>query len=351
MIRRILEAVFRHKLLLLVPPLMIPALALAPVLLSEGTYATKAGVWVERPLYLATVDDRDGFVTPAQRQVDRLGELLLTRGFRADVARRSPLADLADTPAGDRKLEDMITEGLTFFPLGRHLIVLEFRAADGDVSYGFLKALTEAFREKVSSDRVRQGRVAISFWETRLQEATDETAKAREAYNQYLLANPDLLSRDSAPILIDPKLTDLQRRMRLAENAIETATAALEQARLDLATSGKGDELGFQVIDEPRKPTAPSRRLRDLLLFPAAGTLVGVALSAVLLVVLVATDRAVRAEPELAGRGTVLGTVPLLRPEGFIGRQGREAVRRAVGFIAGSAVQVKPRARLVGEQE
>ena len=56
MIARLLESFFRHKWLLLLPPLLIP-LIVGPIALltASAYYETWIGVWVDRPTILSTV--------------------------------------------------------------------------------------------------------------------------------------------------------------------------------------------------------------------------------------------------------------------------------------------------------
>src|SRR5438270_377962 len=67
---RIIEAFFRHKLLLLLPPFLIP-LIVGPIALMSAPvyYEAWTGIWVDRPQYLAY--NQAGwtqYLTPAQNQ-------------------------------------------------------------------------------------------------------------------------------------------------------------------------------------------------------------------------------------------------------------------------------------------
>ncbi len=75
-----------------------------------------------------------------------------------------------------------------------------------------------------------------------------------------------------------------------------------------------------------------------MLLYPLAGLLVGLGLSAVLLVVLTAGDRSVRTESDLTQPTRVIGVLPRLRLKRVPKGAGPDATRRAIGFVAGSAL-------------
>ena len=90
MIRKILEAFFQHKLLLLLPPILIPAIVTPIAVLSTPpAYETAVSVWIDRPAYLNIKDGSSAWVSAVQSQSGRLGELLRTRAFLTDVARQT----------------------------------------------------------------------------------------------------------------------------------------------------------------------------------------------------------------------------------------------------------------------
>ena len=68
MIRKIFEALFRHKFLLLLPPILIPAIV-TPIafLTTPPVYETSVGVWVDRPAYL---EYKDGAAGLGQRRAE-----------------------------------------------------------------------------------------------------------------------------------------------------------------------------------------------------------------------------------------------------------------------------------------
>jgi microcompartment protein CcmK/EutM len=73
-----------------------------------------------------------------------------------------------------------------------------------------------------------------------------------------------------------------------------------------------------------------------------AALVVGLGLSATLLLLLVAADRSVRAEADLPTTARVVGVIPRLRPDRVLKRAGSDATRRAIGFAAGAALPAPP---------
>jgi len=351
MITKFLEAFFRHKLLVLLPPILIPlfvgpwALMTAPVY-----YESFAGGWVDRPTYLNYNDNFSIYSSASSQQSNKLIEVLRTRSFMIDVAKRTSLAPLVGNPKGEDRIATILGQGFTMIPNGDHLLVLHFRADNPRLAYESLNAIMDAFKENTATERVNQASLAISFYQSRLSAAQEELKKTSTSVRQYVAANPNLRSinpdRAAAGDIVlptsvtDPQLGEMMASLQTQQKQVEALRANLDSAQFDASAGLEGQELGFQIIDPPQLATAPTRALRNRLVYPVAGMVVGLGLSLVLLVLLVAGDRTVRSEVDLPNGARVLGAVPHLKlnlkkvPKG----QRRDAMRRAVGFVAGTAL-------------
>jgi uncharacterized protein involved in exopolysaccharide biosynthesis len=351
MITKFLEAFFRHKILVLLPPLIIPlivgpyALVTAPIY-----YESFAGVWVDRPTYLNYSDSFSVYSSPSSQQANKLQEIMRTRTFILDVAKRTTLAPLVGNPRGEERIAQVIGNGFTMFPNGDHLLVLHFKADNPRLAFDSLNAIMDAFKENAANERVNQASLAISFYQARLQTAQEELKKTSASVRQYVAANPNLkaLNPDRAAAgdvalpqsVTDPQLAEMMATLQTQQKQVEAMTSNLNSAQFDASASLEGQELGFQIIDSPQIATAPTRALRKQLIFPIAGMVVGLGISLVLLVLLVAADRSVRSESDLPNGARVLGAVPYLKlnlrklPKSAR----RDAMRRAVGFVAGTAL-------------
>src|SRR5207248_1433330 len=103
----------------------------------------------------------------------------------------------------------------------------------------------------------------------------------------------------------DPQLSELMRQSDTGQREVDRLSGLLEQARLQISASIEGQELGFQMVDNAQLPLSPTRERKKALLYPVAGLVVGVILSATILVLLVALDGATRSETDLVARGRV----------------------------------------------
>ncbi|HEX8969715.1 MAG TPA: hypothetical protein VF937_17665 [Chloroflexota bacterium] len=352
MIRKILEAFFRHKLLVLVPPILIPVIVTPFAYLAfPPLYDTWVSVWVDHPAYLNYKDTSNPFNTPVQTQAGRLNELLRTRAFADDVIGRTSLAPLVGTPAGEARISDLINKSVIIggptdarAANAEHLLVVHVQASTAQVSYELAKALVDAYQDKTTADQSDQATVALDFYQGRTQDAQQRVSQATQNLRRYVASHQssdglDRTTDTSLPAtLLDPKLGELQASLQVAQADMNNAQSAFSQAQRDASAAAQGQQLGFQVLDPPELASGPTPQTRKITIFPIAAAVVGLGLSGMLLVMLVATDRTVRSEADLAAGLRVLGTVPMLRLKRLPKELRAVGTRRAIGAVAGAAL-------------
>ena len=350
MIEKVLEAFFRHAVLIFLPIVVIPFVVVAWVFSTPPQYEAQAGVWVERPAYLNySGDELTRYLPPAKVQLDRLSELMRTRSFTTDVVKDSPLAVYLQTPGGEAFLDQTFARDFDLFQNGDHLLVIRFRSEDSATALALVNAIVEQFRDRASEDRRAQAQLAISFYQGRLTDADGTLSAARTALAKYLDANPSVaaaLAKNGLDYArLDPGFADLQRRVESALRSDDDARGALSSAQLDYASSVQGDAIGFRVIDAAGVSDTPSRQLKKALVYPLAALIGGIALSAGLLMLFALSDHSVRSLADLAPDSVILGIVPSMRPASLARRAGPDVTRRGVGFIAGATLPLKPTER------
>ena len=355
MIARFLETFFRHKLLILLPLFLTPLVVMPfAFILVNPYYEATAGVWVDRPAYIPNTDESSRYVTPAQFQQARLTEMLQTRTFLEDVAKRTSLAPLLNSPQGREDVVIYLGRAIYPMPGGNKLLGIRVRADDPDLTMEIINATLTAFRERVQTERVTQASAALAFYEGQLKSADDERTKAQDAMRRYVAANPRLgadassssnsnsLRANLPTAAIDPQLADLSKRLSDAEREDDRLRTLVEQARFDASASVDGGDSSLQVVDPPVYPTKSQRERRRFLIFPATSITIGVLISALLLIGLAATDRSVRSSADLRNVGRVIGVVPRMGLRKLPRRAGPETTRRAIAFVAGTTMPALP---------
>ncbi|MCC6173981.1 MAG: hypothetical protein IT305_01650 [Chloroflexi bacterium] len=357
MIARLLETFFRHKVLILLPVVITPLVVLPfAFLLVKPYYEVEAGVWVDRPAYAPTSDDWNRYITPAQNQQGKLTELLRTRNFVEDVARRTALEPLLATTQGREDVAEYLQRTITALPTGTKLLTIRVRTENADLSMDIIKATLTAFKERMTSERIGQASAAISFYEGQLKDASDQANRSQEALRRYVAANPRLTTLDPdrgvgssvaarlgiPTTAIDPQLGDLLNNLDRDQKEADRIKELLERAKFDASASLEGNDTSFQVVDEPLPPAGARRERKRLLIFPAAALVAGLAVSATLLIGLAAADRSARSMADLRMVGRVVGVVPRMGLRRLPRSAGPETTRRAVAFVAGTTLPALP---------
>jgi hypothetical protein len=350
--RKVLEAFFRNKLLILLPLIVVPLLATPIALLvAPPQYEAAASLWFERPA--APGQDEVGSQSPtsAQEEANRLRELLGTRAFRANVARRTQLAPLLDSEAGEEEVRKIISRGARISSSGERLLNVSFRGPTPQLPLEMSQGIVDAFGERWAADHRGRALRAVSVFESRLKQAEDELSVARETLRRSSDADPRLAalalsrgvdSQTRLPVLLsttDVRLVELIRDVELQEQQVAQLRTRLQQARLDSAAAMEDQVLPLRVADTPRLPTQVSLG-RNLALLATAAVLTALALSIGLLALFAAVDRSVRsADDPVLPRTRPISAIPDLMPAGrsepaFLG-----LTRRAVGHAAGTVLR------------
>jgi capsular polysaccharide biosynthesis protein len=354
-IRKLLEAFFQHKLLLLLPPILITGIV-APVvvLTTPPAYESSVSVWIDRPTYLNYKDPSTSWLSPVQSQSNRLNELLHTRAFLTDVAARTSLAPLNNSAAGQARIADLMNKSVTIggastiTTASEHLLVVRVAVSSAQLSFELCKGIIDAYQEKTAADQADQAGVAVDFYAQRVKDLQVPLNTASQNLRRYVASRQDAdpgQALDGAQLnlpaaMLDPRLGALQTAVQAAQVDVNTAQAALSQAQQDALTSATGQQYGFQVLDAPQLPTAPTSQIKKIIIYPIAAFVVGLALSATLLVLFVYSDRSVRSEVDLAPGLRLLGSVPHLQLKKLPKKLRSGATRRAIGSSAGTALPI-----------
>jgi hypothetical protein len=346
MIEKILEAFFRHWVLIILPLVVIPMDVVAWVFSVPPQYEAQAGVWVERPTYLAyTGDELTRYIPPATAQRNRLLELMRTRSFVTAIVAGSPLEYMLTSANGGGEMDQIFNRDFEVIQNGDHLLLIKFRSEQSQIAMRMVTAVVDEFRTRASEDRRAQAQLAISFYQARLSDSEAALSQARGELAKYLAANPKIaltLQQNGVEVArLDPTFADLQRKSDAVGRDADAARTSLQSAQLDVSAGNQSDAFGFRIVDAVGVSPSPSRQLKKLLVYPIAAVLIALVIGGSLLLLFAISDHSVRSLADLAPDAVILGILPRLKPS-HITRAGGHATRRAVGFMAGAALPVQP---------
>lgn len=264
------ETFSRHPVLFSLPVIIVGFLALWFAATVPKEYKAGASIWVENsPTGASRSADMTGTpLSPAAQAQQMLFELMSTRAFRLDVARKGPLASYLERHQsqgsgptgvlanlhGSSAVSDQITKALdskhvlTTVP-GPHVFGVEFHGPTPAVTVGTLKALLKAFDDQQNAFEVARQQRAMT-----------------RAQGQMEAASTAIAQPNSAPI------------RKLAETQLRNATRRYNQASLSLA-GARNQTSSLQVMDRPTLPAPAIGGMKKGVFIVFAGILFGLLLS------------------------------------------------------------------------
>jgi uncharacterized protein involved in exopolysaccharide biosynthesis len=335
MSQKALDVFFRHKLIIILPfLLLIAAGALFATTQEDSDYESQAKVWTQRtPLLSSQLGGDDSFSSPASSQARVLNELLSLRSFRLAVAMR--ISSLSGLTIDEQV--DAVRNGTAVYSSGNHIMTVQNKNEDPQLAQEIISAIILTYSERFQETVSAEAEAASLFYEERLATARADLDAAKTDLVTYQQAS----GIDPNSGASDPELTSLTVRVDRAESDYADALDRLQEIYLQRDAALTGRDLGFQVMDPPSFPTSSvTTPKRDLLMLPVLGGLLGIAASVAVLFALVRMDGSVRLPFEAARSGLpVLAVVPNLGrkrrrswPQNFV----RQAVGISRGLVSGS---------------
>jgi uncharacterized protein involved in exopolysaccharide biosynthesis len=337
---RLIELIFRHKLLLSLPIILgLAGGIFAVTQRPDSYYSSRAAIWVERPTPLSgeSIAEFNPYVSPAQNQANSMRELLGLKSFVSDIQRRVDPSAAADTGPADLAANTFI------YPYGNHVLYLEFRARDPEQAQRTVTAIvgayTDIYKERLKDNAER----SRAFYEEQLAASRAALDKASAALTSYVAKHPELSNVDFTQLTAiaarDVELAGLVTAERAARENYDQTLAKFADSQIS-ATTVDGTIPNFLLMDPPEVPTArvtPSKRA--LVAPPAFGIAAGVFVSAVVFLVCWRLDRRIHLAKDLAFLG---GDIPLMtvpRVTSKRRRWPRRFVRVAIAVQNGMAPQ------------
>jgi hypothetical protein len=347
---RILESYFRHRWLYLLPIVLMTALGVVFVLLTKPTYTAKGVLYVETQSYLATLTDlresgASWWTTPAESVNQEISELLQTDAFIRAIIQRTSLEEEMD--GGSAVVDALIEEtrrNVWPSPLGNNQLQVNAVHEDPEIAYQIVTAVIEGYLQwRVNAD-LAESEVAQSFFSDLIETYSVNLAAAREAMRDYVEAHPVPL-RGDRPAEEAMEISRLQGEIDLAASRYATALDKEEETRLAMAQIESDARQTYFLIDAPTIPDTPDTSLRKLALSGGIFTVVGVFLSAGLIVGVALIDRSFRFPIDVINRLDL--PVLTMVPEATIpsANAERQPAASTAAKVASSAAGTEPTAQ------
>jgi uncharacterized protein involved in exopolysaccharide biosynthesis len=340
--RPYLETLFRSKLLVLVPSLLLPALVFAGLRAMPPSYEVGATLWVdaatdEAPNYSGTAPSASAIEARAFQ------ERLRTEAFRERVVRDSGLEEQVETyawpqpqapgsllagfvltrPLGKalgavaattpeeawERATDAVLKQLSVTDLGHNLLTVSYKGPDRETGLKLVAAAIEANNAEKAVAAQRKAEGTSNVQSPVVAALVAEMRAAHDAYAEY--ASALSLSPTAAE---QRKLEDLQKTYFDASNRLQQLKIAQAQATLETLAEWTNKASSLTVIDAPGGSLSPTMGLKLQLALTVIGGVLGVALGATLVVLRTWLDGTVRGAASVETRLNlpVLAVVPAI---------------------------------------
>jgi hypothetical protein len=324
------ETYRRHRLLFLLPPVIL-ALAIGFVSYAGSkTYASTASLWVDNnaaasnsSLAVGPTDIQS--VQPSAAEQTVLNELLATGTFDTNVALGTGMV----SKAGASSLAQTIRSAVTSTVPGPQVLQVNFTGSSPLIAERVVASvLTQLQRETQRFSR-DFGTAALAYDRTQEQSAAKTVAQAKAAVNSYLKLHP------SATAQSDQTYASLVAALSDATSALNSATTQLNQAGAQAQGTVSGVTLS--VLDAPSLNPAPTTGLKSLMMKVIGGGVAGLLISFIIIVILTpggaddwaADITAARDEGSREQIAVLIGQAPSLR--GAVSVRERPGQARAIG--------------------
>jgi hypothetical protein len=295
---RVLEAIFRHPMQLLLMLIIPIGIGLAIAYVLPRSYQSSASLWALRRYEIigATGPESDLESTPSATQAAALSELLQSRDFSLAVAKSTDLISTLHLTASDPQLVDNalsqeVTKHVIVASEGNNLYDVTYSNSNAHVAYQVVAAVVKQFQLQGESFSVVEGQHLLQGYQSQLTQAQNAANTDAQAETQYLKSHPNLTQTGANP-LNDPQYALLDAK-RLQSQAtlqnLETTVATIDQ---EIASESVGSDSFFQVLDAPFQPDVALSRAKNLLEGGGAGAGIGLFVCILFILMLVRRDHA-----------------------------------------------------------
>lgn len=304
--KRTLEAIFRHPLLLLILIVSLPIVGVAVTYFSvPRTYQSTASVWALQRYFVisdATPAVND-YLAPAQTQVTALNELLQTRTFVLAVTQGidlGPTLGLSDAVMNDpQQLQDALYSEISKYvvvtPLDYNLYEISYKNRDPKIAQEVVESVITNFDRRSLGLSIAGGQNLLASYQTQLAKAQKNLNDAVSAETQYVNSHPE----DHLKLTTDPQYQQFDTQRIQAQAIVQNIQNVMNQIEQQISVQGSDVNTLFQVIDAPQVPDRPLSRTKNYLVGGGIG--LGVALLAciIYLVIVVRRNRGVYSARDL----------------------------------------------------
>lgn len=295
---RVLEAIFRRPLQLLLLIILLPVIGVAVVyVVFPRSYQSTTTLWAFHRYEVIGLSgpETDINSTPAQTQANALNELLQAHEFALSIANGTdlpstlPASTLADPYLRDNALFSEISQHVLATAVGYNLFEINYTNKDPKIAQQVVQATIKNFGLQSQGFSSVEAQLLLEGDQTQLTTAKQQAAQAAAAESNYITAHPGLTP---AELQADPQYALLHAQSQQAQATVQNIQTNIDTVNQEINAQGNSSASLFKVLDTPGVLAAS----RTKYYLYGGGVGLGVALLACILYVVTTSrrDRTIR---------------------------------------------------------
>lgn len=297
---KLLEAIFRRFILLLVLLVMPAILGVGVAYVLPRTYQSTASLWALKRYEIigATGAESNLQASPADTQAEALTELLQSSSFDTAVAQSTDLKStlglsqhvLSNPQLLNNALVLEISKKVTAISMGYNLYEVSYTNRNPQVAEQVVSAVITEFHLQGLGFSIVEGQRLLQGYQGQLTQAENDANNAAKNESAYLAAHPDIVKSNSSP-LNDPQYALLDAKRVQAETTLQSIQSTIATLNQEIATQSTGSDTFFKVLDPPIMPDVATSRTKLFLTAGGIGAAVGLLFCVLYILFLVRRDR------------------------------------------------------------
>lgn len=295
---RVLEAIFRRPLQLLLLIIILPLIGVAVVYaVFPRTYQSTATLWAFHRYEVIGLSgpETDVNSTPAQTQANALNELLQAKEFALSIAKATdlpstlPASTLADPYLRDNALYSEISTHVLAAAVGYNLFEINYSNKNPNIAQQVVTETIKNFGLQSQGFSSVEAQLLLEGSQAQLTSAKQKAAQAATAESNYITAHPRLTP---AELQSDPEYALLHAQTQQAQTTVQNIQTSIDTINQEMNAQGTGPDSLFKELDSPGIIAAS--RTKDYLYGGGVGLAVALIASIFYIVTTARRDRTIR---------------------------------------------------------
>lgn len=298
---RFVAKFFRRWYLYLLPIIVLPALATMYGKQALTIYESSALIYINKPTAInGATTTFNQYLSPGQNGANAMNEALLSETFVVGVAKKTDLANLYDLRS--QYGQDAVTVrirgevNIAASAVGENTLTLAVDDKSAHLAQQIAQALIDQFSIYFNQGQQNWDQTQIDFYQQQLKDAQSKVGQDQARITQYLQQHPSVLTNTQQT---DPTYESMSQQLQTDQAQVTTLNGNLSNLQLDLEAAQNGLSDVFKTEDPPRVPLTSTMHLKKLVVYPAGGLAVALALIMLIVGVQTLTDRRVYSKGDL----------------------------------------------------